>query len=243
VHVFELSQPIPEINVYENNDLNKTYKIDTLTKNPDLKGQFFHSSIRILSNSAVMIDGVLSKSRTAYPTSTDINYEGIRLQPFFLKNVDHINGRLVGKGLFERGLHFSGTITPSSVRCICICDQCRQSFTLKHSHAGFSEVQYFYSEDSKETLTVSYNAIEGVPRQLETPVDEIKLQEVEHKLSACKEGFHYYYPLRCPYCAAPFIDFEKYKEIRLSEYYGNTFINSSVKHWQGSSETNPGFNQ
>ena len=57
--VFNLSQTTPEIKVYENNQLVRLYRMDTLNKNSNLAGQFFHSSIRILNSSAVMIDGTL----------------------------------------------------------------------------------------------------------------------------------------------------------------------------------------
>src|SRR5438093_3797335 len=150
--VFKLTQPTPEIRVYENNELVRSFCIDTLNTNSNLTGQFIHSSIRILGNGAVMIDGVISKSETSFPKWTDEDYEAVRLQPFFLSNANSKNVELIGKGLFDRGLHFSGTVTPTTVRYVCVCDNCKQSFTLQHFHAGFSEVQYFYSGNSKETL-------------------------------------------------------------------------------------------
>jgi hypothetical protein len=57
--VFQLTQPTPELKVYENNQLIRLYRIDPLNTNSNLEGQFLHGSIRILNNSAVMIDGVL----------------------------------------------------------------------------------------------------------------------------------------------------------------------------------------
>lgn len=108
--VFKLTQPTPEINVYENNQLIQLYRIDTLTTNSNLAGQFLHSSIRILDNSAVMIDGVISKSDKTFPKWTDEVYEAVRLQPFFLSNANDKNAQLIGKGLFGRGLHFNGTV-------------------------------------------------------------------------------------------------------------------------------------
>jgi hypothetical protein len=83
--VFKLTQPIPEIKVYENDQLIRLYRVDTLNTNSNLLGQFMHCSIRILGNSAVMIDGVISKSETAFPKWTDQDYEAVRLQPFFFQ--------------------------------------------------------------------------------------------------------------------------------------------------------------
>lgn len=230
--VFRLTEPRPEIKVYENNELIRLYRIDTLIANPNLAGQFLHSSIRILDNSAVMIDGVLSKSHTSLPTWTNENYEAVRLQPFFLSNENNQNLQLVGKGLFERGLHFSGTVTPTTVRCVCICDDCKRSFSLQHFHAGFSEVQYFYSTESKETLIVPYGAISNMPVQLQKIVEVATLKEVESKLPKSSDGeFRFYNSFKCPYCLSPFIDFSKFPEMRTKEFYGNTLLNHKAKQW------------
>lgn len=229
--VFSFRVAIPTIDIFENYQLVRRYHIEPLTRNPNLKGQFLHSSIRILASSAVMIDGIISKSKALCPKWTDSDYEAVRLQPFYLSNAHDLNMQLVGKGLFERGLHFNGTITPSSVRNVCICDSCVQSFTVQHFHAGFSEVQYFYSSDSKETLVIPYSAIENLPTQLQTNVDDKDLLIIESKLPPPSSGegsFKFYNPLRCPHCFAAYIDFETYKEIRTGEYYGNIHVNDSV---------------
>lgn len=234
-HVFKFTQVNPEIEIFENNNLVRTFRIDTLTGNPDLSGQFLHSSIRILANSAVMIDGIISRSATTFLNWNEDGYEAVRLQPFFLSNKNVENTKLKGAGLFQRGLHFGGTITPSGVRCICICDACNASFTIQHFHAGFSEVQYFYSDDSQETLIVEYNAVKNLPMQLQTNIDPAILQVVESKLPKRVYGygeFRYYNPFRCPHCSTTFIDFEKNKELRASEYYGNTLINRMPIRYQ-----------
>src|SRR5664279_4591150 len=169
IFVFTISSP--EIKVYENQNLIHAFRIETLKSNSDLTGQYFHSSIRILANSAVMIDGIISKSKKKSPQQTDNDYEAIRFQPFYLSDKNEDNIALKGRGLFERGLHFSGTITPGGVRNICVCDICNLSFTIQHFHSGFSEIQYFYSTDSKETLTVPYSSIENLPTQLQQNID------------------------------------------------------------------------
>ncbi|HXB29315.1 MAG TPA: hypothetical protein VNW49_05820 [Puia sp.] len=229
---FNLLQRTPEIKVYENDQLVRLYRMDTLHANADLTGQFLHGSVRILDNSAVMIDGIISKSAASHPAWTDKDYEAVRFQPFYLSNAEDNNEKLIGKGLFERGLHFSGIITPSNVRCICICDDCKQSFSLQHFHAGFSELQYFYSANSRETLTVPYHAIANMPVQLSKIIDLTSLYEMEGKLPKTSDGnFRYYNSFKCPHCLKPFIDFDKYKDIRPGEYYGNTLINVEPKRW------------
>lgn len=232
--VFKLLQPIPEINVFENDQLIRCYKIETIRNNPDLTGQFLHSSIRVLANSSVMIDGIISKDDVTFPDWTDDKYEAVRLQPFCLSNRNESNIQLIGKGLFERGLHFSGTITPSSVRNVCICDKCNRSFTIQHFHAGFSDVQYFYSSDSAETLIVPYDAIDNLPVQLEEEINNSALKTVEANLPTPSKGtgaFKYYNSFKCPHCLSPYIDFEKYRVIRPGEYYGNVYINVTPRYW------------
>jgi len=232
--IFNFKKPIPEIKVYENENLIHTYKIETLSNNPNLTGQFLHSSIRILENSGVMIDGIISKSSSTFPEWKDEDYEAIRFQPFFLSDKNEENVKLKGKGLFDRGLHFSGTITPMGVRNICLCDNCNLSFTIQHFHAGFSQIQYFYSTDSQETLIVPYTAIENLPFQLQENVDDENLEIIEAILPIPSNGkgtFNYYNSFRCPHCLGPFIDFENNKEIRMKEYYGNSYINQELKKW------------
>lgn len=220
---------VPVINVIENGRLIRTFKIETLKENPDLKGQYFHFSVRILENEGVMIDGIISKTSNHHPNWQDQQYEAIRFQPFHLSNAGrNISKSLIGMGLFERGIHFSGTVTPSSVRAICVCDVCNLNFTIQHFHGGFSEGQYFYSEDAKQTLVVGYHEIEDIPNQLQKEVDETALTELESKLPLPTKGtgrYRYYNSFRCPHCEAPFIDFEKNKEIRPMEYYGLKLIN------------------
>ncbi len=232
--VFSLTIPTPEIKLYENQNLIHTFRIDTLQSNSDLTGQFLHSSIRILANSGVMIDGIISKSNTNYSQWTDNDYEAVRFQPFYLLDKNENNIALKGKGLFERGLHFTGTVTPRGVRNICVCDSCNLSFTIQHFHSGFSELQYFYSTDSKETLIVPYYAIENMPTQLQTTIEESKLEIIEEKLpkpSNALGTFRYYNSFKCPHCLTAYIDFEKYREMRPKEYYGNTYINQNPKQW------------
>lgn len=234
--VFNLTAPTPEIEVYENQNLVFTFRIDTIHNNPDLTGQFLHSSIRILADSGVMIDGIVSRSDTNSPQWTDENYEAVRFQPFYLSDKNENNNALKGKGLYDRGLHFSGTVTPRGVRNICICDYCRLSFTIQHFHSGFSELQYFYSSSGKETLIVPYYAMENLPTQLQTIIDDKTLKTIEAKLPPPSNDlgtFRYYNSFRCPHCLMPYIDFEKYKEMRPKEYYGNTYINQNPRRWTG----------
>jgi hypothetical protein len=228
-HVFEFEKPEPFIFVFEGEVLKRQYRIEALTENPNLTGQYFHSSIRVLNNGALMIDGVISKDKIN-PLQWG---EGIRLQPFFLSPKDLENQKLRGKGLFQRGLHFSGTVTPSNVRVVCICDNCSMSFTLQHFHAGFADAQYFYSSDSKQTLVVHWYQIKNMPTQMQKDINLSVLNKVEAHLPKPTKGsgsYKYYNSFRCPHCGDAFIDFESNKNLRPFECYANKLINHETQH-------------
>jgi hypothetical protein len=107
---------------------------------------------------------------------------------------------LVGRGLFFRGLHFSGTITASYVSALCICDACAKSFRLQSFHAGFGGNAYFYCSNQPHTLMISEYE-EGAPPALGQPQDLEALARLEAKLPACAQcggSFAYWNPLRCP---------------------------------------------
>jgi hypothetical protein len=69
-----------------------------------------------------------------------------------------------------------------------------------------------------------------MPAQLQETVDLTVLADVESKLPKSSDGsFRYYNSFKCPHCLAPFIDFNKYKDMRPKEYYGNTLLNDKPK--------------
>ncbi|RZK34283.1 MAG: hypothetical protein EOO61_13855 [Hymenobacter sp.] len=75
-----------------------------------------------------------------------------------------------------------------------------------------------------------------MPGQLQTAIDEtgLKLTEEELPLPVNAVGtFNYYNAFRCPHCLSPYIDIERYKEMRPKEYYGNTYINQKTTWWTG----------
>lgn len=126
------------------------------------------------------------------------------------------------------GLHFSGYVTALNIRAICICDECEKSFSVQHFHAGFSETQYYYSDDSKQTLLVPYGEIQNQPTQLQKEIDQSAILEIEDQLPKPTKGngrYRYYNPFRCKHCQATYVDFSKYNGMRPNEYYGYKYIN------------------
>ncbi|RTY85665.1 hypothetical protein [Flavobacterium sp. GT3R68] len=98
-------------------------------------------------------------------------------------------------------------------------------------HAGFSESQYFYSDDSKQTLLVRYGEIQNLPTQLQKEIDKSVVSEIEAELPKPTKGegsYRYYNSFCCPHCSSPFIDFQKNRQIRPNEYYGNKYINEKI---------------
>ena len=82
-----------------------------------------------------MIDGEIDDS--PFKTKKKINQiDGIRFQPVLLNAYNNDNPENKGMGLFSRGLHFFGFITPSNFRLCCICDECKKSFNIHSYHAG-----------------------------------------------------------------------------------------------------------
>lgn len=225
--IIELEGEIPSISIYEGSKLIRKFSIEPLKSNSNLNGQYLHSSIRINSNSSVQIDGIISNSSSEF----DKNGEGIRFQPFFLSDKEEENQKLKGLGMFDRGLHYVGLVTPSNVRLVCTCDECSKSFGVEFIHAGFAEVQYFYSSNSKETLIVSYdNKLSPVPHQTQKDFDENLLIEIESKLPTTVDGkFEYYNAFKCPHCFADFINFRENKHLRPREYYAYVYCNNKYR--------------
>lgn len=225
--VLKLETALPEVTIYEDSNPIRTFTIEP-KGDTGLEGYYFHSSIRVNANSSVQIHGYLSRDPQLYGD----NAEGIRFQPFFLSDREEFNQKLKGKGMFQRGLHYEGIITSGDVRLICICEECNKSFSVSFYHAGFSEVQYFYSTHSRETLLVPYSSALGkVPIQLQADINMQELAELEDQLPPSSDGsFRYYNNFCCPHCAAPYINFGEHKEMRPTEYYVNFYLNQKSLH-------------
>jgi hypothetical protein len=189
---------------------------------------WFHFSIRVHPNLGCQADCVVTHERVVDPQAfSSGKATGIRFQPFFLTGAHVAPGELRGRGLFRRGLHFSGNVTPANIILSCECDRCRESFQIHSFHAGFANVGYFYSGSGKYTIMVS-DHIPGSPAALAEP-DAVSLAALEAQLPSAPDGTSYRYtnPFRCPHCGDPYIDFETWPQDRPGEYYGNYFVGSA----------------
>ncbi|HEX8565807.1 MAG TPA: hypothetical protein VF648_09055 [Pyrinomonadaceae bacterium] len=195
-------------------------------------GRFLHMSVRVGSTFAVQADCIVTEGtddnpQEAYQSGDAI---GVRFQPFMLPEFTGDTSELVGKGLFFRGLHFSGSVTPGNVSALCLCDYCQKSFRLQSFHAGFADLIYLYCSDGPHTLVAS-SRIEDAPPIL-GKADTESVARFERRLPKCHEcggSFRYMNPLLCPHCREPFIDFKRHPREREKEYYGNHLYGGSIQ--------------
>lgn len=87
----------------------------------DEGARFLHMSIRVSSTYAVQSDAILTETRNEDPRETfNRGSKGLRFQPFFLPESPSNAAVLVGRGLFYRGLHFAGTVSPGNLSLMCV---------------------------------------------------------------------------------------------------------------------------
>jgi hypothetical protein len=194
-------------------------------------GRFLHLSIRVGPTFAVESDCIVTKSADENPQDAfqSGTAPGVRFQPFMLPEFTDDTSILLGKGLFFRGLHFSGSVTPGNVSVLCLCDYCNKSFRLQSFHAGFGQVTYLYCSGGPHTLIAS-NYIEDAPPVLGEAIESVA--RFERRLPECSEcggSFRYMNSLLCPHCKGPYIDFTQHPEERKKEYYGNHLYGRSVQ--------------
>lgn len=199
---------------------------------------WLHLSVRVHGSFACQSDCLISDSKDDPVHQFQAGrVKGIRFQPFLLPERGPAADRSVGHGLFHRGFHFTGVVTPGNVSLSCICDYCSESFRLQSFHAGFGDDAYFYCSGGPHTLVtngyrdthVSYQ-----PPSIGTP-DWSKLAELEEKLPQCRicgGDFRYLNSFLCPHCLKPYIDYTKYPKERETDYYGVCIYGESCQTLQ-----------
>lgn len=223
------SVPIQSGSVIEFVDCNGRRHVHSLA---ELSG-WAHISVRVHENLACQADCAVTESEAYDPYDLLAgNGFGVRFQPFFLPGSTGDPNDLIGQGLFRRGLHFSGTVTPGSVRLACECDHCAQSFLVQSFHAGFSNVGYMYSSSGSYTLIIDQN-VPGAPPALGKP-DYTELAKLEAELPLAPDGtrFQYMNSFNCPHCRQPYIDFQAHPQLREGEYYGNFHFGVAPLHYE-----------
>ena len=224
----QLTRPGQVFRLIDSDDNEYNYDLTSVW---DDGNRWLNISIRVSESFSVQSDCLLGPD----PNPSLEEFEkgeisGIRFQPFYLPQCSSDPLELIGRGLFYRGFHFSGTITRGNVSLICICDFCRNSFRLQSFHAGFSNLVYFYCSDGSHTLTTNGQQ-EGAPPVI-GKADSEQVTRFDQKLPSCEKcggSFAYYNPLLCPHCGKPYIDFKKHPSEREVEYYGNHLWGKTVQ--------------
>jgi len=195
--------------------------------------RFVHLSLRVGPSFAAQADALLTRDGR---NARDVFAKGgraVRLQPFYLPECSGDPSELKGRGLFFRGLHYAGQVTPSNVSLLCLCDACHRTFRLQSFHAGFNNLTYLYCSRQPHTLTGS-SYLDDAPPVLGKAVAEAvaRFESSLPSCTACGGSFRYLNPLRCPHCCAPYIDFEKHPGDREGEYYGNLLCRHPAQQWE-----------
>jgi hypothetical protein len=180
---------------------------------------WLHLEVFVSTGLACQASAIASPRRVRAPDERIGDDEiAMRIQPFFLAGADAVPD-LSGKGLFARGLHFAGIITPSNMFLSCRCDACGRSFLGRSNHTGWLDQTYFYSESGRFTLLTDIRVGEAVKGQTEP--DYVSMEALENALPIAPDGSKFLYsnPFRCPHCAAAYIDFQKYPDLHDREYY------------------------
>jgi hypothetical protein len=196
---------------------------------------WLHLSVRVHAGLGCQADAVvtgLPEHQAGVPLADD--NVGVRFQPFFLAGACAVPD-LAGRGLFARGLHFRGSITPGNVQLSCECDVCHGTFLVRSFHAGMGEQGYLYSGSGRYTLIVDGH-VAGAPVPLAEP-DAAALLRLEAALPTAPDGTRFVYdnPFRCPQCAAAYIDFVAHPGEREAEYYGLYLADVRPIHYDPSS--------
>lgn len=181
---------------------------------------WLHLYVLVRENLACQASAVASPNRARDPDANlDDGEVGVRFQPFFLEGAENAPD-LTGQGLFARGLHFGGTITPGNILLSCRCDACGQTFLAKSFHTGWGGETYFYSESGRFTLSTYLRV--GEARIGHAEPEYPTMQTLEDALPNAPDGTKFLYsnPFRCLHCAAPYVNFQAHPALRKSEYYG-----------------------
>ncbi|MGE5672910.1 MAG: hypothetical protein ACM3XM_03365 [Mycobacterium leprae] len=229
--VVELSRSDHALRFIDSRGSTRSYDLASVY---DEGARFLHLSVRVSAGFAVQADALLTRDgKNPEEVFRTPEGKGIRFAPFYLPECSGNPADLVGRGLFYRGLHFPGTVTPGNVSLLCICDHCHKSFRLQSFHAGFSDSTYLYCSNQPHTLMAS-SQLEGAPPALGRANPEA-LARFESKLPACEKcggQFRYLNPLRCPHCGEPYIDFDRHPTDREQEYYGNYLYGDKLQLWR-----------
>lgn len=201
----QLTGKEPVITVTEDGVKTREYCLQTENdENFDGKYFLFDLRIGIMGSPALpvlQLDGSISDSpELRKMRSDDIGY---RMEGLFLSCGKEAAAQqyemLRGKDLEIKGLKYVGYTTPSNVRLIGFCPECKKSFTF-HGYAYYmAQNDVAYSDDGLDAFVIREQDIDK----------ENWTHEQDGKV------FRYYNSFNCPHCGAPYIDYKSYPEMKV----------------------------
>ena len=197
-----LTEKTPIISLYDDGKKTRTYCLQT-EEDEDFTGKYFLISVRLSMQGnppcpVAQIDGFVSDTpENRKMTLDDVGY---RMEVYFLtcggsasKQRYEMNR---GQDLPMKALKYKSVITPSNVRLIGICPDCKRSFVF-HSYAFYmSQNDVAYSDDGLDCCEIIAQEIDK----------DSWSYEIEGKT------FRYYNSFNCPHCGTPYIDYKKHPE-------------------------------
>ena len=191
----------PVLSVYEDGVKTREYCLQT--EKEDFTGKFFHIDIRIVMYGeppllGLQIDGFISDTQEIRKMERDDI--GYRMEAFFLScggsKAKEINDSIAGQDLVAKGLKYPGFTTPSNIRLIGICSECKKSFVF-YGHAFYmGQNDVAYSDDGLDCCVIS----------------DLDIDKDTWKYETDGKTFRYYNSFRCPHCGTPYIDYQKHHE-------------------------------
>ncbi len=216
-----LSEKTPTICVYGNDQLVRSFCLQTEDEE-DFSGKYFHISVRMhftqsqneSSFIAFQIDGFISDTEEECAmTLQDIGYrmEGFCLSCNGAEETESYE-QVRGRDLVSKGLKYPGSTTPSNVRLIGICPECKRSFTFYGYAFYMVQEDVAYSDDGLDVCRITEYEIDK----------DIWTRTVDGKT------FRYYNSFNCPHCGTPYIDYKKYPEMKQFGVSGCALLGKKV---------------
>ena len=194
----------PVITLVDDGDIACIYRLQT-EGDEDFTGKYFNTSIRIFpfkGNNvlAAQVDGFIADT----PEDTEFNTDkiGYRMEGYIMncggKDAEFVRSIIKGNDLVAKGLKYQGYTTPTNVRLVGFCPECKKSFTF-HGYACYMiQNDVAYSDDGQQSCTFFY------PEKIDKDV-KFEFEGITYR---------YHNSFCCPHCGAPYIDYRKNPEMK-----------------------------
>lgn len=200
--VIPLTERTPVITLFDDGEKVREYCLQT-KGDEDFTGKYFHYSVRLTLPDLPMlpiaqIDGFISDTPEKREfTQDDIGYrmEGYYLS-FLGKPAEEAYATMRGADLPAKGLRYPGYTTPSNIRLIGICPECKKSFCF-HSFAFYmGQNDVAYSDDGLYCCSIA----------------DCNINPDTWSYEEDGKTFRYYNSFRCPHCGEAYIDYTNHHD-------------------------------